>query len=220
MVVGRKRAAGVLRGTANPQPSRSELGNRHPSPSACLSSSAGNFPLAEPKWEAEGQGIRRCSPYTSVSGAQSGMEMCRERIWNIQQGEQSYRKQAHRRGWLPAHIWCWERLKAKEGRGRGWNGYSITDSMGMNLSKLRETLKDREACCAAVHGGHREWTQLSDWTRTILKGSPLVGLLLLCLYLPPPPLHMSLIIQPYQLDPCCCCCCCCCFSHVWLCATP
>ena len=29
---------------------------------------------------------------------------------------------------------------------------SITDSMDMNLSKLQETLKDREARHAAVHG--------------------------------------------------------------------
>ena len=28
----------------------------------------------------------------------------------------------------------------------------ITDSMGMSLSKLREIVKDREACCAAIHG--------------------------------------------------------------------
>ena len=28
----------------------------------------------------------------------------------------------------------------------------ITDSMDMNLSKLRETLKDRGAWCATVHG--------------------------------------------------------------------
>jgi len=28
----------------------------------------------------------------------------------------------------------------------------ITDSVNMNLSKLKETLKDREAWCAAVHG--------------------------------------------------------------------
>ena len=30
--------------------------------------------------------------------------------------------------------------------------YSIIDSVDMNLSKLQETVKDREALCAAVHG--------------------------------------------------------------------
>ena len=32
-----------------------------------------------------------------------------------------------------------------------WSG-GITDSMNMSLSKLRETVKDREAWSAAVHG--------------------------------------------------------------------
>ena len=35
---------------------------------------------------------------------------------------------------------------------------SITDSMDMNLSKLQEIVKDREAWCAPVHGAAKSQT--------------------------------------------------------------
>ena len=35
---------------------------------------------------------------------------------------------------------------------------SITDAMNMNLGKLQETVGDREAWCAIVHGVTKTWT--------------------------------------------------------------
>ena len=45
----------------------------------------------------------------------------------------------------------------------------FTDSRDMNLSKLQEIMKDREAWCASVHEVARSQTQLSHWTTTSLK---------------------------------------------------
>ena len=45
-------------------------------------------------------------------------------------------------------------------RMRGLDG--ITDAMDMNLGKLQETVRDREACCATAHAVTKGWTQLGD----------------------------------------------------------
>ena len=39
---------------------------------------------------------------------------------------------------------------------------SVTDAMNMNLGKLREMVRDREAWCAAVHMVAKSWTLLGD----------------------------------------------------------
>ena len=40
----------------------------------------------------------------------------------------------------------------------------ITDSMDMDLGKLREMVRDREVWCATVHGVRKSQTGLSDYT--------------------------------------------------------
>ena len=59
----------------------------------------------------------------------------------------------------------WQRIIGLDG---------IIDSMEKSLSKLQETVKDREAWHAAAHGFAKSQTQLSDWT-TIMP-CPVIGM--------------------------------------------
>ena len=51
-------------------------------------------------------------------------------------------------------------------RMRWLDNNSITSSMDMNLSKLQETVEDKGAWRAAVHGVTKSQTRLSEWTTT------------------------------------------------------
>ena len=58
--------------------------------------------------------------------------------------------------------------KTEGRRRRGWQRMkwldSIINSADMNMSKLRETVEDRGAWHAAVHGVTKSRTQLCNWT--------------------------------------------------------
>ena len=50
----------------------------------------------------------------------------------------------------------------------------ITDAMDMNLGKLQEMVKDRDAWCAAVHRVSKSPTGLGNWTTSLNLSQPVL----------------------------------------------
>ena len=50
-----------------------------------------------------------------------------------------------------------EKLRAERKEGDTWLD-DITDAMDINLGKLQEMVRDREAWCATVHGVMKSWS--------------------------------------------------------------
>ena len=75
--------------------------------------------------------------------------------------------------WWPNSLEKSLMLGKIKGRTRGYQRMrwldGINDAMNMNLGRLREMVRDREAWRAAVHGVAKSQTWLDNWATTIIS---------------------------------------------------
>ena len=72
------------------------------------------------------------------------------------------------KSWLIGKDLMLGKIEGQRGRQRIRWLHGITNSTDMNLSKLQEIVKGREAWCAAVHWVTKSWTWLIYWTTIVL----------------------------------------------------
>ena len=66
--------------------------------------------------------------------------------------------------------WFWEKLRAREGSDRGWDGWMESLTQWTRVcTNLGGIVMERENCCAAVRGVTKSQTWLSDWTTTLTQ---------------------------------------------------
>ena len=65
--------------------------------------------------------------------------------------------------------WCWERLRAGgEGDDREWDSWRASPTQWTWVWVVRESVMEREAWRAVVHGVTKSQTRLRDWTVTVV----------------------------------------------------
>ena len=113
--------------------------------------------------------LKEINPEHSLEGLMLKLKL--QYFGHLMQRADSLENIDARRGWGQEKM-GWQRMRWLD---------SITDSMDMNLSKLRETVTDRKACCAAVHGAAESDT--TQWLSNISNPHKKLRCVM------PPPLH-------------------------------